>query len=384
MRQLRIQSHSCSYRKFNSTCQEDFSLANEETNSFGIGWTNVTMNLTIKQAFQYQSADKLDSYPGGGYVYEFRGRLSDLRNNLSMLHQFEWIDSQTRAVIIQLNLYNPNVHLFTSVMLLTEFLSTGGLQMKSKIEPIDFSVTSTSQLILTILYMICIIYFMFTEIQSLFRLKRKYFQQFWFMIELGVIVCSWIGLILYIYRYKECSRISQLFSQTNGYIYINLQYLTYLNHFLTYMYGFCCFFGTIKMIRLFRFNSHIYLFISTLQISVKELLGFALMFSIVFFAYLSLFYLLFSSKLWSASSLFQTAEMIFEMTVLIYDVHQLIDADAVLGPFTFSLFVFVVVFICLSMFITIIIASFHQAKQNQKENGEVYSFIWKRFVHWTG
>ena len=374
MRQLRVQSHPCPYRKFNSICQKDLNLST--------GWTNVTFkkgNSTIERAFQYQSADKLDSYPGGGYVYEFRGSLSDLQNNLSVLHRLQWIDSQTRAVIIQLNLYNPNVQLFTSVMLLTEFLPTGGLQIKSQIEPIDFSVTSTFQIICTILYMMFIIYFMFIEIQSWFRLKQN-----WFIIELGVIICSWLGFGLYIYRSKECSRISQLFSQTNGYIYINLQYLTYLNNFLTYMYGFCCFFGTIKMIRLFRFHSHIYLFISTLQISAKELFNLAMMFSIVFFAYLSLFYLLFSSKLSSASSVLQTAAMIFEMSVMIYDIHSLIDADAFLGPFTFSLFIFVVVFICLSMFIMIIMKNFRQAKRNEKKNEEIYSFIWKRFLRWTG
>jgi hypothetical protein len=52
------------------------------------------------------------SYSGNGYVYEFRGRLIDIENNLSQLHQLKWIDNYTRAVLIQLSLYNPNVQLF--------------------------------------------------------------------------------------------------------------------------------------------------------------------------------------------------------------------------------------------------------------------------------
>ena len=78
------------------------------------------------------------SYGGGGYVYEFRGRLSDLQSNLSQLHQLEWIDSQTRAVIIQLTLYNPNVQLFTSLTFLAEFLSSSGVYPTSRFEPMNF------------------------------------------------------------------------------------------------------------------------------------------------------------------------------------------------------------------------------------------------------
>ncbi len=48
--------------------------------------------------------------------------------------------------------------------------------------------------------------------------------------------------------------ISKLFSETNGYVYINLQLSTYINDF-------CYFFGTIKLIHLCRFNQRIYLFI---------------------------------------------------------------------------------------------------------------------------
>src|SRR4051812_48855820 len=113
--------------------------------------------------------------------------------------------------------------------------------------------------------MVFIIYFMLMEIRLLCRLKWKYFYEFWSLIEIGIIICSWMGIGVYVWRYRECSRIGKLFSETNGYVYINLQLSTYINDFLTFIYGFCCFFGTIKLIRLFRFNQRIYLFIRTLK-----------------------------------------------------------------------------------------------------------------------
>ena len=117
------------------------------------------------------------TYSGNGYVYEFRGCLSDLRSNLSELHKLGWIDDKTRAIFIQLNLYNPNVQLFTSVTFLIEFLSTGGIYPQSRFEPMNFlTFTSIIQLICIIIYMIFIIYFMFVEIETFIQLKLKYFR----------------------------------------------------------------------------------------------------------------------------------------------------------------------------------------------------------------
>ncbi len=151
MRQLRVKSHQCQDRQIVSiSCEDDYSFSNEEKTSFDPGWNNQTTQLyssSIQQAFKYQNGDELDSYitkgkhgtyGTGGYVYEFRGRLSELRNNLSELHQLEWINNQTRAVIIQFNLYNPNVQLFTSIKLLIEFLSSSGLSTESHFEPFSF------------------------------------------------------------------------------------------------------------------------------------------------------------------------------------------------------------------------------------------------------
>jgi len=195
-----------------------------------------------------------------------------------------------------------------------------------------------------------------------------------------------MGVGIYIWRYHECSRISKLFSQTNGYVYINLQLSTYINEFLTFLYGFCCFFGTIRIIRLCRFNQRICLFIQTLKSAGKELISFAMMFSIIYIAFLCLFYLLFISKLSTCSSLFQTAEMIFEMISLRFNTNELTRAASFLGPFCFSLFIFIVVFICLSMFLSIINQNFRQAKKNinKTNDQQIYSFIFDRFLRWTG
>ena len=147
-------AESCTKRSLfqylNRTCEKDYSLINEEQRSFHPGWLdNSTINSSrsIDDAFRYRSGKELDTYVyvgdhatygSGGYVYEFRGRRSQLQSNLTQLHRFGWIDTKTRAVIIQCTLYNPNAQLFTSVTLLIELLSTGGIIPTARFEPISF------------------------------------------------------------------------------------------------------------------------------------------------------------------------------------------------------------------------------------------------------
>ncbi|CAF4348277.1 unnamed protein product, partial [Adineta steineri] len=141
----------------------------------------------------------------------------------------DWIDEKTRAVFIQLTLYNPSVELFTAVTLLAEFLPTGGIYTIARFEPINFY---------------------------------------------SIIGCSLGSTGVYFWRFQEANRISELFEETNGYIYINLQLAVYVNDILTFLLGYCCFFSMIKFVQLFRFNQQISLFSETLKSCAKELMLF--------------------------------------------------------------------------------------------------------------
>jgi hypothetical protein len=172
LRQLRVSNHSCppSTRTLILTadqqhppCVFDYSFFDEERRHFESNWTlpsssssssssfnSSTLNhsTTTRKAFQYEDNERLrtqvywaphHSYDSGGYVYEFRGRLRELRSNLSQLHRLQWIDRQTRALFLQMTVYNPNVQLFTSILLLVEQLPTGGLFAHHRFEPISFA-----------------------------------------------------------------------------------------------------------------------------------------------------------------------------------------------------------------------------------------------------
>lgn len=118
-----------------------------------------------------------------------------------------------------------------------------------------------------------IIYFTYTEIRLLVKLK----------IQWCIIICSWIGLGVYIWRFYQVSQIQKFFHQTNGYQYLNIQHVVFIDQILLFYFAFSCFFSTMKYIR-------------------KDL-----------------FYLLFYLKTGSCSDIFRTNEMLFEMLLLKFD-----------------------------------------------------------------
>lgn len=143
-----------SFGNHSRKCVDDYSRSNEDRQSYQPKWmmsTNITekdkkisMN-SIDKAFRYRSANELDTYPymgqyetysSGGYVYEFRPSETSVRPNLTELRLFNWIDHRTRAVLIQMTLYNANVEMFTSVSLLMEFLSSGSVIPSAMIQPL--------------------------------------------------------------------------------------------------------------------------------------------------------------------------------------------------------------------------------------------------------
>ena len=241
---------------------------------------------------------------------------------------------------------------------------------------------SLVQLVSSILYLVFIVYMMFIEAQSLIRLKRQYFRQFWSYIDIGIIICAWTCLGIYIWRCRELNDIGDQFAKTNGYAFVNLQLVVYVSNVFIYLLAFSCFFATLKFIRLCRFNHRLMFFVQTLQHAAKDLLSFVSMFAIVFLAFLALFYLLFVANLSTCATLLKTTQMLFEMMLMKFDAHELSEAASFLGPFVFTLFIFTVVFVCMSMFLTIINESFagvrERGKANAHEDQHIVSFMMEK------
>jgi hypothetical protein len=69
-----------------------------------------------------------DAYPAKkGYKCDFHPKRDPLKK-LNALKEFHWVDDQTRAVLVELTVYNKPTNLFSSMRLVFEFPTTGGIQ----------------------------------------------------------------------------------------------------------------------------------------------------------------------------------------------------------------------------------------------------------------
>jgi hypothetical protein len=242
---------------------------------------------------------------------------------------------------------------------------------------------SIFEIICLILYNLIIFYLILKELKIFLKLKSKYLFEFWSLIEVLIIINSLISIGINVNRYNEFKRINKFFKEKNGYVYINLENLIFLNNLLMNLNNLNCFFGMIKLIRLCKYNKHLLLFPKTLKYAKKELGLFSLMFLLILISFICLFYLLFLSNISSCSTLLKTTQMLFQIILLKFNTKEFIRSQPFLAPFCLSLFISFVIFVYMNVFLSIINRSFRRARQDQNNHQHMFSFMLNKFLRWT-
>ncbi|ELU06540.1 hypothetical protein CAPTEDRAFT_185815 [Capitella teleta] len=386
------------------TCNKPYSIFNEETGDYGIGWSPLQTNATYNNSapeFIYRTSSEMDSYPfwayhgfysGGGYVVELTGEESDMHAKIDELIKNQWIDRHTRAIFLEFTTYNPMVNLFGICNFVAEFIVTGGIDTYYRVDPVNllgfFSSAMLFQLVCQIIYLVFIIVFIVKEARKLSKSGFKvYVKEAWNWVEVCIIGLSLGGTVIYFYRYVMAKRLTELFAESGGNAYMNFRYVGYWNELLLYMVGWLVFLATVKFIRLLRFNKRMGVLASTLRYAAKSLFMFGIMFMIVFMAYAMFFYLIYFMELINFSNIIFTMETLLQMLVGKFNFSAMQLSSPVLGPLFFFCYVVTVYYILINMFLTILSEAFSavRADVNKQSNEyEMVDFIFKRFMQWTG
>ena len=281
-------------------CADNLNNENQDQNIYGFGWSQYNVSysppngyLSIYNSFQFKNAfslqgspiqGKFNTYDGSGYVYEMRGKLSFLKGNLSLLREMNWIDRQTRAVFVEFSAYNPNINMVMVTTILVEFLSSGSILTTAHFDPLNLfgeigGGFVSFKIISELLLMAFIGYFTVLQILEFINMGLKeYVKDFWFLIEWSIILTAFISFIMFILRYVAAQEVLDFFKNTGGYGYMKLQTVNGYNQVLTYCLGLCSSFGTLKLLKMLRFNQHISILGVTLKQCFSELAGFCVVF----------------------------------------------------------------------------------------------------------
>jgi polycystin 2 len=122
----------------------------------------------------------------------------------------------------------------------------------------------------------------------------------------------------------------------------------------------------IKLFKYLSFNSTMTQLSETLSRAAKDLSGFSIMFSIIFFAFVQLGYLLFGTQVQDFRSLTDTLFTLFRMILGDFNFRDIERADTFLGPVYFLSYIFFVFFVLLNMFLAIINDTYGVVKADLK------------------
>jgi len=383
-------------------CYEEYSPLSQETQSFDIDWKEYNSNKSssvdsvVINSFQYTQASQISSYPfmgqvntymGGGYIYKLQGEKANISSQMKLLKENNWIDKQTAAIFIEFTLFNPNINLFEYCVITLEIIASGSFVNSAEFYSLDVLDVNNSgllsfKILINIIYMMFIFIFMIVEIRRFIKVGFKYFLEFYNYIELVIIGFSWAAFSMYIYRIYGSYQIYDTLSQKGSVStkYINLQYISNTDQLLTYFLAICTAFGSLRFLKLLRFNKRIIVFIHAFKLSIKELTSFGIVFLVAWFSFVQLFYILFNNMKYGFSSLPKSMETCFQMIlghggVLFVDKYGNYD---IAGICLFFCFIVCIIFVLMNIFLTILYDSYVEACNDttlDNDDPELFAYL---------
>ncbi|XP_065591144.1 polycystin-2-like protein 2 [Cyrtonyx montezumae] len=359
IRQLKVRNNTCSiypsFQPFFNSCYSRYSYQAEDKSDFG---------LKNESEWRYVSASSFSLwywgyagfYRSGGFIVTLPKSKEESMEKLAFLRKNGWITRGTRAVFIDFSTFNANINLFCIVRLVVEFPATGGALTSSQMHSVkllryisyyDYFLASCE-----VAFCLFILKLIIQEAIKMKRLKMEYFRSAWNWLDMLLIVVSIFAIGFNIYCTTEVSLLMEEFL-SNAYVYPDFYFLAFWQVIYDNMIAVNVFLAWLKIFKYMSFSSTMTQLSSTISRCAKDIIGFAIMFFITFFAYAQFSHLVFGSQV-NGFSTFQNC-IFSQFRIMLGDFNfESLEVNSILGPIYYISFVFIVFFILLNMSLAII------------------------------
>ena len=378
-------------------CYEEYSETNEDKTAYNKpGWKpvdNSTSNDELLQLcprpWRYQNAEQTDtvpkwgqfsSYHGGGFVadlgYENDTGFSIIEN----LQNSNWLDKQTRVVIMEFSVFNPSVNILAVATYFYEVEASGLKAPSSTADVISLYSSETASyqfyLICMFLFIVFVLLYLGRECYKLCKQRSRYFKSVWSWVEICQVVFSVLAVVMYIIRlHRVTSTVRQL--KENIYGNVSFHEAMIWQEAENAVLGILTFIVTAKLLRIIRFNEHVAVFSTTLKISARSLLSFSIVLLNFFVAFLHFGVLIFGTGSERYSSVLKATYFQLELTlgrVKARPIQELADSNSTFGRIFSSLLLVSLTILGMNFFIAIINDALLDAKNNVNES-ELYDLV---------
>ncbi|XP_031221166.1 polycystic kidney disease 2-like 2 protein isoform X2 [Mastomys coucha] len=368
VRQLRVRNNTCTvypaFQSLVSDCYNKYTAESEDFSDFGLKrapeWTHSASSRIAPWHWGFVGV-----YRDGGYIVRLSKSKSETKAKFVNLRLNNWISRGTRAVFIDFSLYNANVNLFCIIRLLAEFPATGGLltswqfysvKLLRYVSYYDYFIASCE-----IIFCIFLFVFIIQELRKVNEFKSAYFRSVWNWLEMLLLVLCFLAVIFYAYcNMQSFLLLGQLLKNTES--YPDFYFLAYWHIYYNNVTAITVFFAWIKIFKFISFNETMSQLSSTLSRCMKDIVGFAIMFFIIFSAYAQLAFLVFGSQVDDFSTFQNSIFAQFRIVLGDFNFAGIQQANWILGPIYFITFIFFVFFVLLNMFLAIINDTYSEVK----------------------
>jgi len=287
---------------------------------------------------------------------------------IDLLQENNWVDSQSRAIMLDVSFFFENFNLFTVHRTTFEMPDFGGLF------PSDFSRTFkifrylTSRdnvvLILECVFMGMIVMYTLEEIVEMFRSKWAYFGDLWNYIDWANLIILYIVIGIRFWSHSNISKFTPLID-SEAVTYIDFPpiasfstkelNISAFNFFLVYFKIFK-FLGSVP-----RMNS----ILKTCSNAAFDLWLFSVMAVIVLTGFAAAFYTCFGSSVGQYKTIGSALSGLLLTSLGDINYSDLVDANGVMAPILFYSYILMVFFILLNMFLAILNDSYADVKAEE-------------------
>jgi len=371
IRQMRVRDDSCSIAPEFSTilnrCYAELSPSTEDRRTFGSG-----------PEFVYRSAQDLEiitipgiphtKFTGGGFVADLPTNRTLAKQAVAKLKEEQWVDWSTAAVVIDFTLYNANVDLSVVARIVFAFPPSGGvdpsfsctvLRLFKKFEVLDAII-----ILLEVLTVIIGVYYILLDMWHIRQQKLAYFFQ----------LSSYYGLLMHalfitVIVYRCCQLVLILVTidwSPQDTRFIDMTYPAEIEQQLKDLMAILlalAWLQTLKFMRIFPICGPIVQAVFNTFVS-PPVLTFAAVFVIIIVSFSLGFHVAFGSSV----AIFRTFEYsmmtLFRVTFgdFAHDMEALQQANPVLGPFLFTIYIVIATLILINLFIAIFAESYRIAQ----------------------
>ncbi|XP_017773211.1 PREDICTED: location of vulva defective 1-like [Nicrophorus vespilloides] len=171
------------------------------------------------------SLGKLGLYDGTGYVQNLGRTIYNTYYLIAHLKRANWIDINTKVLIIDFWTYNVNYNIFNMVQVLIERDLSGRIVASEEVYTVRLLyATKFIQIIVTIcclLFIITIIIMIGRSIVLFVKEKKRFFKDFWHIFDIILFILGVIMILLFFYRHKIIKRLMNELSTSNNNHFVN-------------------------------------------------------------------------------------------------------------------------------------------------------------------